>query len=183
MKTYIALLRGINVGGKNRLPMTDLVVVLENLGLKEVQTYIQSGNVVFQSAESKPRDLAQIIGDAVIKSCKVSPQIVVLPFNDFQDAVNANPFHKAENDPKTLHLFFGESKPENPDWHKLKLLKKNEEQFELKGKVFYLHCPQGIGSSKLAAKVEKVLGVAMTARNWRSVLAVLSLASGIDSNK
>ena len=111
MNTYVALLRGINVGGKNILPMKELTAVLEGLGLKKVQTYIQSGNVVFQCKANKAQELTHDIGTAIFHSHELTPQVFVLSVQELQNAIVSNPFPEGENDPKSLHLFFLESSP------------------------------------------------------------------------
>ena len=85
-------------------------------------------------------------------------------------------FRKADENPKALHLFFLEGQPKQPDLNALEALKTKTEAFELKGKVFYLYTPDGFGQSKLALRVEKALGVAGTARNWRTVTTLLEIA-------
>ena len=90
-------------------------------------------------------------------------------------AIAANPFPQAEAEPKTLHLYFLTDSPENPDLNRLDQLKRGTEQYRLSDKVFYLYAPDGIGRSKLAEQVEKALGVAATARNWRTVSKVMAL--------
>lgn len=177
MNTYIALLRGINVGGHNILPMRDLVGLLEGLGLKQVKTYIQSGNVVFQSDRPDAAELGRQISAAIEQAHGFAPQVLLLGLPAFQQALAANPFPAGEAEPKTLHLYFLSASPTNPDFDLLNRLKANSEQFRLIGAVFYLHAPAGIGRSKLAAKVEQALGVPVTARNWRTVSKILALAT------
>lgn len=176
MNTHIALFRGINVGGHGILPMKDLRALLEGLGLTGVKTYLQSGNAVFQSRARDARRLERKIGKAIQESRGFTPEILVLSVADFRAALEANPFPAGEDDPRTLHLFFLKSRPENPDLARLKSLQNGNEEFELTDAVFYLHAPDGIGRSKLAADVEKALGVPGTGRNWRSAGAVLALA-------
>lgn len=176
MKKYIALFRGINVGGKNRLPMRELVVLLEDIGLKKVNTYIQSGNVVFSSDDKNLEDIAEKMSRAVLDHHGFLPKVLVLPVEAFVHAIDENPFPEAEDEPKSLHLYFLESEPQNPAIHDLERIQQRSEQFVLKRKVFYLHAPDGIGRSKLAARVEKSLGVSATARNWRTVTTLLELA-------
>jgi uncharacterized protein (DUF1697 family) len=176
MNTFVAFLRGINVGGKNILPMKELTVVLEGLGLEKVQTYIQSGNVVFQCKTNNTQELAHDIGTEICNSHGLTPQVFVLSVQELHNAIVSNPFPEGESDPKSLHLFFLESSPVNPDLKRLESLISGSERFKLIDTLFYLHAPNGIGRSKLAANVEKALGVAFTARNWRSVKTILSMA-------
>lgn len=176
MNTYVALFRGINVGGKNVLPMKELAAVLEGLGLSKVQTYIQSGNVVFQTTKGSKKDLAKDIGTAIGISHDFVPQVLVLSIQELRNALVSNPFPDGESNPKSLHLFFLETTPANPDLQRLASLQSGSERFKLVGTVFYLHAPEGVGRSRLASNVEKALGVTVTARNWRSANAILSLA-------
>ena len=180
MKTYIALFRGINVGGNNVLPMKDLVAQLENLGSQNVKTYIQSGNVVFQNKEEDDSLLSNKIRTAIKKSHGFEPQVLLLEVEEIEKAVGSNPFPEAESEPKTLHVLFLASTPKNPDLGALESIKSDRERFALKDGVFYLHAPEGIGRSKLAANTEKVLGVAITGRNWRTVRRVVAMAKQYD---
>jgi uncharacterized protein (DUF1697 family) len=179
MHTYIALLRGINVGGNNKLPMRELVTVLEGLGLQQVKTYIQSGNVVFQSERADRAAIATEITAAIGQSHGFAPAILLLTIDELQHAMQANPFPEGEADHKSLHLFFMDALPPNPDLDALTALKAESERFALLDKVFYLHAPDGIGRSKLAEKFGRGWKVNITARNWRTVsqLMVMALAS------
>jgi uncharacterized protein (DUF1697 family) len=177
MKTYIALFRGINVGGNNVLPMQELVAQLESIGLQNVRTYIQSGNVVFQSEEKNASLLSNNIRAAIKKSHGFEPQVVLLELEEMEKAVGSNPFPEAEYEPKTLHLLFLASVPKNPDYDALESIKSDRERFALKDGIFYLHAPDGIGRSKLAANAEKLLGVWVTGRNWRTVCKIMEMAS------
>jgi len=176
MKTYIALFRGINVGGNNILPMKELVVVLENLGADSVKTYIQSGNAVFQHESENVSGLSSRISAAIKESHGFEPRVLLLDLVEMEKAMASNPFPAAESEPKTLHLYFLASAPQNPDLKMLDSLKKADEQFKLIDNVFYLHTPDGIGRSKLAERAEKALGVAATARNWRTVSKIMAMA-------
>ncbi len=177
MKTYIALVRGINVGGKGILPMKELVAILEALGCRNVKTYIQSGNEVFQYKESAASKLAGNMSAAIDKKRGFAPHVLVLDAKAFKQAVDGNPFPEAAAAPKSLHVFFLDSKPTKATLKLLSGIKSDSERFELRGSVFYLHAPDGIGRSKLAANVERRLGVPATSRNWRTVCRVLEIAS------
>jgi uncharacterized protein (DUF1697 family) len=176
MKTYIALFRGINVGGHNVLPMKNLVALLENVGAQNVKTYVQSGNAVFQSEETSAPMLSNTISATIKKYYGIEPQVLLLEPEEIEKAVGSNPFPEAESEPKTLHLFFLSSMPKNPDFAALESIKTNRERFALKDGVFYLHAPDGIGRSKLAANAEKLLDVSMTGRNWRTVSRIMGMA-------
>jgi uncharacterized protein (DUF1697 family) len=180
MNIFIALLRGINVGGNNILPMRELVRVLDDLGLSRIKTYIQSGNVVFQTEQEDIEQLAQDISAAIGKSHGFTPHVLLLDRQEFRAAVAANPFPEGEREPKTLHLFFLDAVPSNPDWETLANLKAESERYRLINRVFYLYAPDGIGRSKLAEKAERALRVAVTARNWRTVSKVMAMALEVD---
>lgn len=177
MDTYIALLRGINVGGNNRLPMLELVALLEDLGLSDVKTYIQSGNAIFQSKKINSVELSQKICAAIKKRHGFDVQVIVLDVNELKEAIASNPFAGIEAKANALHFFFLSSLPENSDLKPLESVRRESEQFSLIDKVFYLYAPAGIGQSKLAVKVEKTLGVAVTARNWRTVSKIMEMVS------
>jgi uncharacterized protein (DUF1697 family) len=176
MTTYIALFRGINVGGKNKLPMKDLVATLDGVGARDVATYIQSGNAVFQSEEQDALLLSETIEAAIKERHGFEPRVLLLTSEEMERAMGANPFPEAESEPKTLHLYFLAAPPENPDLDALEGIKGDRERFVLGDGVFYLHAPDGIGRSKLAASIEKLLGVPVTARNWRTVRKVMEMA-------
>lgn len=169
MQTYIALFRGINVGGKNSLPMKELVSVLEALGAQNVRTYIQSGNAVLQHKDKDPSRLGGKIAAEIRRRRGFEPTILLLGSRDLEQAMTGNPFPEAEAEPKTLHVGFLAARPVNADLPALEGLKKASERFLLRKTFFYLHAPEGVGRSKLAASAEKLLGVPMTDRNWRTV--------------
>ena len=176
MSVWIALFRGINVGGKNSLSMSDLRELLEAEGYLAVKTYIQSGNVVFQSTRSEAQKLPERVGKAVLASHGFRPAAIVLSATEVERAVAANPFPEAQLEPKSLHFYFLASSPKQTAKAELDARKAETESFAIEGKVFYLHAPDGIGRSKLAASAEKLLGVDATARNWRTVSKLLELA-------
>lgn len=176
MKAFIALFRGISVGGRHSLPMKELVALLENLGCRNVRTYIQSGTAVFQSSEKGPGTLAKRISAEIKRRRGFEPAVQLLTVKEFEKALRQNPFAEAVADPKSLHLSFLAEKPKRPDLKRLEELRKDSEHYRLIGRVFYLHAPEGIGRSKLAAAAERCLGVSLTDRNWRTVCEIMKLA-------
>lgn len=176
MKTYVALFRGLNVGGNNVLPMKDLLTVLDDVGARNVETYIQSGNAVFQSEEEDTSLLSDKIRAAIEESHGFDPRVLLLEPEAVKKAVVSNPFPETESEPKTLHAYFLASIPEHLDLDALERIKGDRERFVLADGVFYLHAPEGVGRSKLAANAERLLGVPVTARNWRTVRKVLEMA-------
>lgn len=175
-RVYIALFRGINVGGKNRLPMKELVSALEGLGCSDVKTYIQSGNAVFRSREPDPARLASLIKGAVEQDFGFAPYVLLLSVDDIHHAIENNPFPDAETDPSHLHLGFLGAGPTVPDLDKIEGLRAPRERFRLLDGVFYLHAPDGVGNSKLAVGVERLLRVPVTDRNWTTTLKLRDMA-------
>jgi uncharacterized protein (DUF1697 family) len=163
--------------GKRKVPMKDLVAALQNAGCRSVRTYLQSGNIVFQSGKGTARSLGSQIAKIILDRFGFEPSVMVLNQEELTDAVRNNPFPQANEDPKSLHLCFLAGAPANPDLEALTRLKAGKEAFALKGKVFYLHTPDGYGNSKLAARVEHCLGVDATCRNWRTANQLLEMAS------
>jgi uncharacterized protein (DUF1697 family) len=167
MNSYIALFRGINVGGKNTLPMKALVEMLETMGYRNIKTYIQSGNAVFKSTKKQKQKIAREISLSVLDRYGFQPSVMLLDATEFRMAIKDNPF--VTRDGKSLHFYFLESVPKQPSLERLKSVQSLTEKFELKNAVLYLYAPDGIGRSKLAANVERALGVSVTARNWNTV--------------
>ena len=177
MYTYIALFRGINVGGRNILPMKELIAILGSLNYENIQTYIQSGNVVFQSKNKVSEKSASEISKLVLARKGFEPKVLFLSLEELQDAIAYNPF--STDDGKALNFFFLESQPREPNLAQLDSVKAKSEEFMLGRQVFYFYAPDGIGRSKLAASVEKALSVPITARNWNTVSALNSMAEKV----
>jgi len=177
MPRWIALFRGINVGGNNLLPMKELVRHLEALKLKNVRTYIQSGNVVFDSGEKNATALATKISKRIEREHGFRPQVLLISREELASAIQANPFPQAVDDPKSLHFFFLEKPAAKANIEALNKAKAPTESYVLKGGVFFLHAPEGVGRSKLAATAERHLGVAATARNYRTVEKLAEMAA------
>lgn len=172
----LPLFKGLNVGGKNILPMKDLVTILEKLGARRTKTYIQSGNAVFMHKAGSTSQLAHRIGEAIEKSRGFRPQVFLLRWDEMEKAIASNPFPEAESEPQALLLYFLASVPKSPELKMLESVKRDSEQFKLVDRFFYLFAPDGVGSSRLAARIEKSLGVAVTARNWRSACKLAAMA-------
>ena len=171
--TYIALFRGLNIGGRHLVPMAELAELLTDLDCEGVRTYIQSGNAVFRHPTSQRGTLAARIASGIAGKYGFTPAVLLLTAAELQAAVDGSPFVPAKG--KDLHCFFLAAPP-SPDLARLAALRAPGEAFRLAGNLFYLHAPAGVGRSKLAAGVEQGLGVAATARNWNTVLKLLDMA-------
>ena len=173
-RTWIALFRGINVGGNHILPMATLREDLEALGLQQVRTYIQSGNVVFETAAEKDAIGARIV-ERIEEHHGFRPAVLLLSREDLHAIAAANPFPEAVDEPKTLHVQFLTAPAAHADRDGMEKWKAENERFHLTDRALYFHAPDGIGRSKLAARMEKLLGVAATGRNYRTVAKLLAM--------
>lgn len=167
MDKFVALFRGINVGGNNILPMKELKRVLEENSYLNPKTYIQSGNVVFES-EKPPVNISLLIE----KEFGFKPEILIIKKKNFLEAVSGNPYSSTVG--KQIHFLFCKNTPK-ANVEKLDELKSETEQYFIKGKVLYLYAPDGIGRSKLAASMEKCLGVPATGRNLNTVNKLIEM--------
>ncbi|MFZ5876092.1 MAG: DUF1697 domain-containing protein [Nitrospirota bacterium] len=179
INTYIALLRAINAGGVNSLPMKDFVKLLDSMRLDNVKTYIQTGNAVFHAKETAVAGLPDKIKATIQRSRGFTPEVILLRLDELESAIASNPYPEADSDPKTLHLTFLLRAPRAPDLTALEKIRKNSERFALKGRVFYFHAPDGVARSKAFSRIEKSLGVVGTARNWRTACRILEMAQQI----
>jgi len=174
MTRKVVLLRGVNVGGRNKLPMKAFTAALEALGCENVKTYIQSGNAVFDGAAS-----AADIGSAVKKAAGFTPHVFVTNVTAFKKAAAANPFKgEAAANGKSVHLFLLDDAPKAAAVETLGELKRAKEDFAVGGKALYLFTPEGLAGSKIAERIDRTLGVTTTARNWNTVEALIALAEG-----
>ena len=178
MMAFVALLRGINVGGNNKLAMSEFRELLTSLGCEDVATYIQSGNAVFRH-DKTTADLSNLIADAVKSKFGFSVSVMVLTASEFEEVAAANPFAAEEAEPKLLHIWFLRERALNADTERLEEIACESETFTLTDSAFYLHAPDGIGRSKLASNVERCLVVSATARNWSTVGKIGSLLETI----
>lgn len=178
METWIALLRGVNVGGNKKLPMADFRNLLSGLGFTNVATYIQSGNAVFQAA-GRASDIGKRIETAVSERFGFHSDTFVLSLDRLDKALAANPFPLAADDPKTLHLFFLEQPNQDLDGGAMRALLLPGQDFALSNGVFYLYSPDGLSKCPLADKLGRFLSGSMTGRNLRSCLKIAELAGRV----
>ena len=156
--------------------MATLSRYLEAIQLTNIRTYIQSGNVVFDSKSKSAQSIQKAITDKIDEEHSFCPQLLLFRQGELQMAINRNPFSEAVSEPQSLHFFFLQSTPAKPNVKALDLEMTSTERYELIDRVFYLHAPDGVGRSKLAATAEKHLGVMATARNYRTVEKLMALA-------
>jgi uncharacterized protein (DUF1697 family) len=168
MTAFVALLRGINVGGKNILPMSEFRDLLATLGCEDIATYIQSGNAVFRHHGTTAK-LSDRIAEAVSSEFGFQISVMVLTASEFAAVATANPFAVDVSELKFLHVWFLRETTAKANTQRMDEIASDNEEFLLTDSAFYLHAPDGVGRSKLAGDVERCLGVPATARNWRTV--------------
>lgn len=177
METYIVLLRGVNVGGNNLLPMKELVSLLKDNGYENAKSYLQSGNIVLKTENRlSPQDIAKAFSELVNQSFGFQPEIFVEPLNHFQQIASACPYTTDEG--KLLHFYFCNETPKL-DIDVINKLKSPTEQYEVIDKTLYLYAPDGIGRSKMVVKINACLGVSTTGRNLNTVKKLIALASSL----
>jgi uncharacterized protein (DUF1697 family) len=186
MATHVALLRGINLGGKNKVPMADLRALVAGLGHADVSTYIQSGNVLFSApADADCAAAASAISEAIGATLGVTAPVIVISRDELAEVLAANPFPD-EPDPKRLHAVVLSEPPAAELTAKLDAAvsqaaaKGDPSVVTVVGRTLYLHTPEGYGRSDLAATVLRVVsspkaGLTGTARNWATMTKLLAL--------
>lgn len=177
MTTFVSLLRGINVGGNKTIRMNALKALYEKLGLEDVRTHLNSGNVVF-AAKGTSAKVAKLLEDAVEKEFGFRPAIIVRSANDLAKLLERNPFpDMAKEDPGHLLVMALAGKPRADAKDRITKSYSGPEEIEVAGEDVYLTYPKGIGKSKLTiALLEKHLGVTGTARNWNTLTKLLAIA-------
>ncbi len=179
MTTHVALLRGINVGGRAMVPMAELRSLLSTLGLVDVETYIQSGNVVFRSTETDGAELVSRIEAAITESFALTVTVMLRTPAELAELVGRNPFLADEPDLAKLHVVFLDREPSADAVAGLDPDRSPGDRWKVRGREIYLHLPGGAGRTKLTLDYfERRLGVRGTARNWRTVLELLARSRG-----
>jgi uncharacterized protein (DUF1697 family) len=178
--TFVAMLRGINLGSHNRVAMPALRELFEALGFDDVSTYVQSGNVVFTAGGKKDDSkLAAGIERRIKKDLGLDVTVVVRTAAELKKVLGANPFLAQGKDPAGLHVTFLADKAPAAKAKDLSAEDWSPDEVKVKGREVYLHCPKGYGRSKLQnALIEKRLGTGATTRNWKTVTKLAELASG-----
>ena len=174
---YVALLRGVNVGGRNKLSMAGLRDVCTEAGCAAVQTYIQSGNVVFQAAQDLAERVPEIVTLAIRRRFGFETAVVVRSKEELRQVVASNPFDTS-GDPRFLHVAFLENSPGADAVARLDPERSPPDVFAVRGCNVYLHYPNGVARSKLTNEyLAAQLQTVSTTRNWRTVLALLEMVN------
>ena len=175
----VALLRGINVGGKNRLPMKELAALFVDAGCEDVRTYIQSGNVVFRVGPAAGEDIASVIRASIMDHFGYQIPVITRTAREFQENVQANPFLEAGAETDKLHFMFLAELPDSANVEALDTDRSPGDEFAVQGREIYLYCPNGVARTKLTnSYFDSRLSTTSTTRNWRTVQRLLELATG-----
>ncbi|QSF45501.1 DUF1697 domain-containing protein [Paenibacillus tianjinensis] len=171
MPTTIALLRGINVGGHKIIKMQDLKAMFESLGCGNVRTYIQSGNIVFESGESSGEGLVPIIEKRIRETFGFEVPVILRTMEELESAIQANPFQlEAQEDYKRLYVSFLDQAPAAGSLEKLVPYGDGADKLRVVGKELYILYEVSVSQSPLfKVSLDKLLGVQLTARNWNTV--------------
>jgi len=176
---YVALLKGINVGGQKKIQMADLKSMFEELGFAEVATYIQSGNVIFDTRPAQAEKLEQKIEAGIEQSFGFEVSVLVRTHEDLDQALTENPFGSMdpEQDGTRVMFTFLSSSPLSENARKVEALVGLPEKLVVKSTLAYLHCPNGYGKTRFSNTwIENRLKVRATTRNWKSVLKLHQLS-------
>jgi uncharacterized protein (DUF1697 family) len=179
--TYVCLLRGINVSGQKPINMLALKKMFEELGFSSVQTYIQSGNIVFGAADRSGIDLEKAISEGIRQTFGFEVPAIVLDSWELQEIVRNNPFTTdPDKDSSFFHLTLFSAMPETNPVEKLLQKRSEGEDVVCIGRSVYLYCPNGYGRTKLTNTfIEKVAGYSATTRNWRTMNELMRMADSL----
>ncbi|MBI2103180.1 DUF1697 domain-containing protein [Candidatus Woesearchaeota archaeon] len=178
MHTYISLLRGVNVAGQKKIKMSDLRALYESLGFRNVTTYIQSGNVIFQSTQTDLMALSQKIEEKIHKKYHFQVAVIIRTIPEMKQIIDENPFVKDRHEEvNKLYSTFLTKKPSPLALQGLNQVQKNKEEFVISSRTLYLFIPESYGKAVLSnTLLEKRLKVTASTRNWKTVLKLVELA-------
>jgi uncharacterized protein (DUF1697 family) len=184
MQTYISILRGINVSGQRVIKMDDLRTLYAKLGFLNSQSYIQSGNVIFQNQPLPPKELERLISAKIADSFNFDVPVIVLDIEELNRVILNNPFpNEKEKDSTRMHVTFLSGKPEELQLEQLIGINFQPDEFHVIDKAIYVYCPNGYGATKLNnAFFERKLGLSATSRNWKTTLELRNMAEKLDKN-
>lgn len=184
MTVVIGLLRGVNVGGHNQISMEKLRAICVSLGLRNPQTYIQSGNVVFGTAARDLAKLAVRLESAIDDQLGFRPSVILRTADELRKIGELNPFAKRPDfNPAKLAVFFLVETPAADLRSKLAAIKVGPEEIQSDGQELYIYFPDGMGRSKLPPVLDRILRMPATARNWNTVNKLLEMADGHPGSK
>ncbi len=174
---HLALLRGINVSGKNLIKMKDFQVLLQENGFINVTTYIQSGNIIFESQLSDIKEIENKISQLIKKEYGFDVPIIVLTLTDLENLIEYNPFAaEANEEPTKVLISFFRDLPSPKLIDELKSREYETEKFKFEKKYAYLHCMNGYGKAKINNNfLENKLKVIATTRNWKTILKLFEI--------
>ncbi len=180
MNTYVSLLRGINVGPTKKVKMEDLVALYESLGLKNVWTYLRSGNVLFDSTDTDPKKLSAMLEERISRTVGFPVKVMLRTADELQQVITRNPFLQGvSRDTTKLHVTFLSDEPSARSVNEMSAIKDEVDGFVIMGREAYLSCPNGYGRTRFSNTFfEKKLGVVATTRNWKTVTALAAMAKG-----
>ena len=177
MTVALALLRGINVGGKATLPMRELAEIFAVAGASDVSTYIQSGNVIFRA--DAPEKVTALVTERVRQRYGYPGRIVVLTRGEMESVTGGNPYAKAGVDAAWLHVYFLADAPSSVAVKQLDASRSAPDSFVVRGRAIYLHLPNGMARTKLTnAYFDAQLKTVCTARNWKTTMALYERMCG-----
>ncbi len=173
---YLGLLRGINVGGKNKILMTDLSAMFVTAGCKNVRTFIQSGNVVFDVSAKVSAQVPRLVAEQITNRLGYKTPVVLRSLAELEDAVSNNPFLKLGSDLESLHLVFLAALPEASSIAALDPKRSPGDEYVVRGRDIYLRLANGVADSRLTnAYFDSKLSTISTGRNWRTVTKLLEM--------
>jgi len=179
MAAYIAMLRGVNVTGHNTIKMEVLRGLCQGLGFRNVETYVQSGNIVFQALLENPEAISKRIGETVLRSFGFDTPVLVRTSKEIGNVIASNPFLKEKGiDSSKLHVTFLSETAQKGSEKKLETLATNPDRFYPASHEIYLYCPGGYGRTRLSNNaIEKALSVEATTRNWKTTNTLFEMVS------
>jgi len=179
MTVFISLIRGINVGGRKRVGMADLVQLCQSLGFTNVRTYLRSGNVLFESPHGNPGQLSAMIGEKMSREFGFPVKVILRTSEELRSIIANNPLAKEGLEADKLHVAFLSGIP--PEAFPENMMKGHDgpDRYVIAAREVYLSCPNGYGRTKFSTSFfEKKLGVAATTRNWKTVTTLAGMAEG-----
>jgi uncharacterized protein (DUF1697 family) len=179
----LALLRGINVAGKSRVGMSQLRDLFQELGHTDITTYLQSGNVVFNSINNGAEQIVANLEEKIVLTFGFPVSVLLRSAEDLTKVFNSNPYDKIEREPTKLLVTFLEEKPTGDKLSGLEIPAGEMARFKASGREIYLHCPGGYGNTKLNNNFfERRLSMRATTRNWKTVTALESILGSFDGD-